>query len=143
MRNITLLFAISFISIACNAQPLLTKGDNSFFTDLCVKAVVQPDLARDLMRQARIEDKGSIVCNGRSLTDFVRSYKPTAKQKTFIASSDSSTTALCIAAVTSKEAFRTAIDEYQIEQRQLSNLQCNGLPVSGFAKRYGGIKLSI
>ena len=144
MRNLTILFTLTILSGLCNAQPVFKNGDNSVFSNICISAVLQPELVTDLVRQAGIEDKKSIVCNGQSINKFVSSYKPkTENRKILVANNDSPTTALCIAAGTSNKAFRNAVNKNQIKRSQLKNLYCNSLPVSRFAKKYGGYKLSI
>ena len=144
MRNLTILFTLTILSGLCNAQPVFKNGDNSVFSNICISAVLQPELVTDLVRQAGIEDKKSIVCNGQSINKFVSSYKPkTEDRKILVANNDSPTTALCIAAGTSNKAFRNAVNKNQIKRSQLKNLYCNSLPVSRFAKNYGGYKLSI
>ena len=144
MRNLTILFTLTILSGLCNAQPVFKNGDNSVFSNICISAVLQPELVTDLVRQAGIEDKKSIVCNGQSINKFVSSYKPkTEDRKILVANNDSPTTALCIAAGTSNKAFRNAVNKNQIKRSQLKNLYCNSLPVSRFAKKYGGYKLSI
>ena len=144
MRNLTILFTLTILSGLCNAQPVFKNGDNSVFSNICISAVLQPELVTDLVRQAGIEDKKSIVCNGQSINKFVSSYKPkTEDRKILVANNDSPTTALCIAAGTSNKAFRNAVNKNQIKRSQLKNLYCNSLPVSRVAKNYGGYNLSI
>ena len=120
----------------------LVSGDNSNLTAICIAAAES-----DAAMEAKAEEFGfnqtelqTFSCNGMTLKEFAKKYRDNTSGKavvvyTFEKTQDSRESELCFAAVTSREVYEKV--KQSMFNGRVDDVQCNGLPIEKFARRYG------
>ena len=144
MKSLLMISSMVLLSTANVAQAVnFNNSDGSRLTAVCI-AAAESDKA--LTKKAREygfnqKDLESFTCNGLSLTEFGNKYRgmsadETVKVYAFERTEDTRETELCVAAATSNEAYK-AVKTKLFKSGSVKKIQCNGLPIDKFARRYG------
>lgn len=120
-----------------------SNSDGSRLSSICI-AAAESDKA--LTMKAREygfnqKDLNSFTCNGLSIEEFGNKYRgmgsdETVKVYAFEKTGDTRETELCVAAATSNEEYKT-VKAKLFKGSSVNKIQCNGLPIDKFARRYG------
>lgn len=117
-------------------------SNNSALTKACLAAIEPGMSVEKALRQnaLRTVSKSEVLCNDKPIADFAREYKADdASNKIinakFASSNESTETQICIAAATSNTKFQETTERLS-SSASLSEIQCNGMTLSKFAKQY-------
>ena len=124
--------------------PRLVNADGSDLSTICIAAAVSRaamyQKAAELgLRDLRAEE---LRCNGLTLSSFISRHRvaSTAKQPAayvFRKSDSSPITELCLAAVRSEQEYSYVKARYFGDEKNIeAEVQCNGMPLQTFARRY-------
>jgi hypothetical protein len=147
----TFVIATALLSSAqfVQADYKFASTDGSEVSNLCVAAasaaVSLPTFAK--ANGIRLAELDEVHCNGMPISRFVLKYRSTATSVTadqekvagyVLKKTDSSPlTALCAAAVVSKEEFdKVKAEHFSDDSTVESELFCNGEPLKSFARRF-------
>lgn len=137
----------SSIALLCAIQPAqavsFSNSDGSRLSAVCIAAA---DSDKALTKKAREygfnqKDLNSFTCNGLSIEEFGKKYRgvsgsETIKVYAFEKTGDTRETELCVAAATSNDVYKT-VKAKLFKGSSVNKIQCNGLPIEKFARRYG------
>lgn len=151
MKKLVLGCILTIGSASVMAEDIkLVPADDSPYTQACLAAAE----SRSALEDVRMEQGLSLLalsetrCNGRPLRQFATIYgnrSATVETRalsqneasfSFNLESDNIETRLCHAAVTSTEEFQQLREEHFAHVDLDTQIQCNGMPISRFAKKY-------
>jgi len=149
MKKLIMLLSVSALSLSVSAQNVqFVNIDNSVETEICIAAGTSKSALKSKVKElnfgpAKIE---SFRCNGLTVEKFGKTYSKqrfsSIKKVVEVYSFDNETGSvdadLCIAAAASNKAWSAALEGVkQRVKRGIKKLECNGMPVAKFAKKYG------
>lgn len=144
MRKLLTLGSILLLSVSSFSHAIeFANSDGSRLTEVCIAAA---DSDKALEKKASEygftqEDLDAFTCNGLSIDAFGKKYRNAKSQAVikvyaFEMTEDSRETELCIAAATSNEIYKQ-VKKKMFKGAPVGRIECNGLPIAKFAKRYG------
>ena len=144
MKSLLTVSSIVLLSSIISAQAVtLNNSDGSRLTAVCIASA---ESEKALTLKAREhgfsqKDLDSFTCNGLSVEEFGKKYRGMKSEETikvyaFERTEDNRETELCVAAATSNEAYM-AVKAKLFSGSTVNKIQCNGLPIDKFARRYG------
>jgi hypothetical protein len=123
--------------------PHMVNADGSDLSAICIAAME----SREAMYKKAAEvgalpfEPSTLRCNGMTVARFINNYRAAAKPKpeafVFSKSDDSPTTELCLAAVKSEQEYMAVKERYFSDEANIeAEVQCNGMPLLSFARKY-------
>ena len=119
------------------------NSDGSHLTAVCIAAADSDQALKAKASEFGFDqdDLESFTCNGLSLKEFGKKYRNSTSQGVirvyaFEMTEDSRETELCVAAATSNEIYKQ-VKKRLFKGAKVDKIECNGLPIAKFAKRYG------
>ncbi|MBE1298865.1 MAG: hypothetical protein GJ680_03000 [Alteromonadaceae bacterium] len=134
--------ALSLLAVGQVNALQLVNGDGSQYADVCIAAAQSKSALNAKAEEFGFSkfDLEQFTCNGYSVKEFAKKFaaKPASKVEIFSFTSDDNVpeTKLCVAAVTSKEAF-AEVKAKHFANKSVNSIACNGMPLKAFAKKYG------
>lgn len=141
--------AIGFTSTI--AAETLINADGTIESQICIDAT-KTSLTLDALQikyKLSSHQFNSMACNGMPIQDFAKKYQERKevadKLKVFTFSKEVGNveTELCIAAATSNEVLKIAMEKHNTNKMFVAKLNCNDLPIKTFAKKYGNKQIAI
>lgn len=143
------LFLLSSMAFAGGAN--LVASDDSPYTAICIAAVESEAAMFSKMAEFNVSryDISDLSCNGVPLNRFASKHSEVDSPKAvkvfaFRQSASNNETSLCIAAATSNEEYyRTRDALFSNAASDVSDINCNNMPLRTFARRYGNAEFKI
>lgn len=129
----------------------LINADGKKESQACIDATKTSMTIKALQKKydLTMRQMNALACNGIPIKEFVEKYQvrndvsDTLKVFTFSQEVGNVETELCIAAATSNEVLKLAMEKHQKTKMYIADLTCNELPIKKFAKRYGNKEFNI
>ena len=126
-----------------SAAPRMVNADGSELSSICIAAVT----SREAMYKTAAElgvrpfEPSTLRCNDMTLSRFLGAYRaetaPAPVGYVFSKSDESPVTELCMAAIRSEQEYMTVKELYFSKDAKVeSEVQCNGMPLQTFARKY-------
>lgn len=123
--------------------PALVNADGSELSAICIAAVTSREAMYDKAAELGVRhfDDSELRCNGKTLARFVSNYRALAASRpvgyVFRKTDDTPVTELCLAAVRSEQEYQNVKERhFSSEENIEAEVECNGMPLLTFARRY-------